>query len=123
VPGDKPKGEPELAGAPSSYPPNLKETPPGSMDRVSMTDPIWDFSGTQNGPISIKRLSGEVDTIDPSIEDEPDDAGLNPEEELGISEGTIGGPVRTESRDRGSVQRFRLASAQRDSSGVQTPRG
>jgi hypothetical protein len=91
VPGDKPKGEPELAGAPSSYPPNLKETPPGSMDRVSMTDPIWDFSGTQNGPISIKRLSGEVDTIDPSIEDEPDDAGLNPEEELGISEGTIGG--------------------------------
>ena len=89
--GGKPSGGPEPAGAPSSNRPNLKEAPPGSMDRVSMTDPIWDFSGTQNGPISIKRLSGEVDTIDPSIEDEPDDADLKPEEELRISEATISG--------------------------------
>jgi hypothetical protein len=97
-PGDKTSGEPEPAGAPSSSRPNRKETPPGSMDRVEMTDPIWDFSGTKGGPISIKRLSGQVDMIDPSTEDEPDDADLNPEEELGISEGTIGGRsgLRTE---------------------------
>ena len=76
-------------GEPSAF----RERTTGSMDRVSMTDPIWDFSGTQtqNGPISIKRLSGEVDVIDPSIEDEPDDADLKPEEEHGINEATIGG--------------------------------
>ena len=76
-----------LGATPSAF----KERETGSMDRVSMTDPIWDFSGTQNGPISIKRLSGEVDTIDPSIEDEPDDADLKPEEELRINEATVGG--------------------------------
>ncbi len=92
-PGDKPSGGTKPVNTPSGgvNRPNVKETPPGSMDRVSMTDPIWDFSGTQHGPISIKRLSGEVDRIDPSIEDEPDDADLKPEGELRINEVTTGG--------------------------------
>ncbi len=96
-PGHKTSGEPEPAGAPSSSR-NRKETPPGSMDRVEMTDPIWDFSSTKGGQISIKRLSGKVDKIDPSVEDEPDDADLNPEEELRISEATMSGrsELRTE---------------------------
>lgn len=92
-PGDQSSGGPKPVGAPSTgiNRPNVKETPPGSMDRVSMTDPIWDFSGTQNGPISIKRLTGEVDRIDPAIQDEPDDAELKPEGEIRINEVTTGG--------------------------------
>lgn len=56
-----------------------------------MTDPIWDFSSQRDGPIFLKRLSGEVHRIDPGMQDEPDDADLKPEEELRITEVTAAG--------------------------------
>jgi hypothetical protein len=120
-PGDKPSGGPKPVGAPSGgiNRPNVQATPPGSMDRVSMTDPIWDFGGTQTGPISVKRLSGEVDGIDPST-DEPDDADLKPGGELRINEVTTGARSELRSEIETIFQWSRAASAPRRHSGVQT---
>jgi hypothetical protein len=79
----------------------FRERATGSMDRVSLTDPIWDFSGTQDGPIFIKRLSGVVERIDLPNEDEPDVTDLKPEEELRVTEVTMSGrsELRSEIED------------------------
>jgi len=63
----------------------------GSMDRPSQTDPIWTIRATQNGPIPITRLNGEVAWIDPTVPHEPDDAVLPPEDEQRIAEVTLNG--------------------------------
>ena len=52
------------------------------MDRPSQTDPIWTVAATQDGPMPVTRLSGEVVWINPSDPDEPDDAVLTPEDNL-----------------------------------------
>src|SRR5947209_6147052 len=59
------------------------------MDRVLLTDPIWNVGVTQERPIPVTRLNGEVFWIDPSKPNDPDDAVLAPEDERRITEVTL----------------------------------
>lgn len=65
--------------------------PKGSMDRVAQMDPVWRIGESATGPIRVKRLSGEVVSIDPSAANEPDDAVLAPEDKQRITEVTLSG--------------------------------
>jgi hypothetical protein len=61
------------------------------MDRVAQMDPVWRIGESATGPIRIRRLSGEVVSINPAATNEPDDAVLPPEDELRITEVTLSG--------------------------------
>jgi len=71
------------------------------MDRVAQMDPVWRIGESATGPIRVKRLSGEVVSIDLSAANEPDDADLAPEDEQRITEVTLSG--RSELRKEISI--------------------
>ena len=75
----------------SAAPILIRERTKGSMDRPEQTDPIWVTTVTQKEPIPLTRLNGEVEWINTSATNEPDDAVLASEDELRIAEVTLSG--------------------------------
>ncbi len=92
-----------------------KQSPPpkGSLDRPSQTDPVWTITAPQKGPIPVTRLSGQVEWIDLSVPQEPDDAVLPLEDEQRIADVTLNGrsELRSEIEKLFSGSDWPLASA------------
>lgn len=85
----------------------------GSLDRPSQTDPIWTITAPWKEPIPLTRLSGEVEWIDPSVPQEPDDATLPADDEQRTADVTLSGrsELRSEIERLFSGPDWPLASA------------